>query len=216
MGEQHPPYMLAWTGSFPEVQSLPKAMRRVLQSALTVDRDDPAKFLVSMGRLLRFCDIGTPCRRRAYRASAAVLSDIRNVRRCLDHSLAISRIFSDAFRAVRYKERDGAEKIASPGTAVILARDDLESLWQGVRRGVPIPDIVRDPVLYGSLRDLRRELEDHIQMVDALHDDSLDGLLAHDLAKHHPIDGCEFFPDLCEAEPVRWWLAVYRFNARQA
>ncbi|MBI5654342.1 hypothetical protein HZC53_01650 [Candidatus Uhrbacteria bacterium] len=212
MGERHPPYTLVWTGSFPEARDLPKSMRRVLQNALTTDREDPAKFLVSMGRLLRFCDIGTPCRRRALRAAAMILTEAHGIRCCFEHSLAISQVFSRAFRAVRYRESHVWSGTSSPGLAVIMARDDLESLWQAVRRGVPILDMVKDPVQQRSLLELRRELDDHIQMVDALHEDALDGLVAQDLAKHQLDHETLFVDDLAAVEPVRWWMSVFHHN----
>ena len=212
MGEKHPPYMLAWSGSYPDVQGLPKAMRRVLQQALTTDRDDPAKFLVAMGRLLRFCDIGTVPRRRARQASASIIAERVGIGGCIDLSQSISRVFSQAFRAVRYRERHVWEEDSSPGLAIVLVRDDLESLMQAVRRGAIVPPQVKDAALDHALRNLRNELDDHIQTVDALHDDALDGLIARDLAKGRLRQDHDFLDCLVLAEPVRWWLSVYRLG----
>lgn len=213
MGDKHPPYMLAWTGSYQDVQELPKAMRRVLQHALTDDRDDPGRFLVGMGRLLRFCDIGTPPRRRSRSAAAAALANHPGIESCLKLSHEVSRVFSKAFRAVRYRERHVWEDVAlSPGMALVLARDDLESLSEAVRRGVPVPDAVTDQALRLALRDLRATLEDHLQTMDALHDDDVCRLMAPELAKRPHVPEHDFLDCLVGSEPVRWWLAAYHLN----
>ncbi len=212
MGEKHPPYMLAWSGSYPDVQGLPKVIRRVLQQALTDDREDPAKFLLGMGRLFRLCDIGEPVRRRARQASAAILVQPTGSESCRKLAQAVSLSFSKAFRAVRYRERQEWGEAISPAVAIILARDDLESLWQAVRRGVPVPDSLVDPSALRALRDLRAELDDHIQTVDALHDGTLESCMNHDLAKQPPGPDVEFLNALVASEPVRWWLAVYHLN----
>lgn len=214
MGEKHPPYMLAWTGSYQDVQPLPKAMRRVLQHALTDDRDDPGRFMLGMGRLLRFCDIGTLPRRRARLAAAAVLAGRPGIESCLRLSHDVSRLFSKAFRAVRYRERHVWESELSPSLAIVLARDDLESLFQAVRRGVPVPDAVADPSLRQAFRELRDTVDDHIQTMDALHDDDLCRLMAPELAKRPAMPEYEFLDCLVATEPVRWWLAVYDLNRR--
>jgi hypothetical protein len=211
MGEKQPPYTSAWSGSYPDVQDLPKGMRRVLQNALTADRDDPARFLVAMGRLIRFCDIGTPARGRARRAAAAVLAEPRGAEKCLKLLEAISRSFSKAFRAVRYRERHVWEEESSPAMAIILARDDLESLWQAVRHGVPLPDLL-EPEAFRALRNLRTALDDHIQTVEALHDGALDGYMEHDLQKCPADHDHEFLRLLVPVEPVRWWLAIFQLN----
>jgi hypothetical protein len=212
MAEKNPSHIAAWSSSFSDIQGLPKVMRRVLQQALATGNDDPGKFLVSMGRLLRFCDIGTPCRRRARLAAAAVLSRSAGMESGLKRSQEISLVFSSAFRAVRYRERHVWSEAMSPGLAIVLARDDLESLWQAIRRSVPVPDLVRDPFRAHDLLQLRLEVEDHIQTVDALHDNAVDALVAHDLARHQAGQEDEFLLSLAPVEAVRWWLAVYWLN----
>lgn len=210
MGATHPPYTLAWSGTFSTVQGLPKAMRRVLQQALTDDRDDPAKFMVGMGRLLRYCDIGTQPRRSARKAAAALLAERPNIESCLKLAQETSRTFSRAFRAVRYSERHAWDGNSSASLAIVLARDDLESLWQAVRRGVPAPDALTDRALVEALRDLRGTIDDRVLTADALHDDSLCDLMARELAKLSPDHSSPLLDVLAVSEPVCWWLAVYR------
>lgn len=212
MSEHRPPYTQAWVGSFTDVQDLPKALRRGLKQALTEERADPVKFLVVMGRLVRFCDVGSASRRRARKAAAEVLSDVRRVGYCVQHSLDIALVFSRAFRALRYREGYNWEEEASPGMAIITVRDDLESMWQAVRHGIPVPDLVRDPPLAHALRNLRSELSDHIQTIDALCDPVLYGLVASDLTALPPDHERDYLNCMSAVEPLRWWLALHRAN----
>ncbi|MDQ7814470.1 MAG: hypothetical protein RDU25_01520 [Patescibacteria group bacterium] len=215
MADKTPRYISAWSGSFDEIQSLPRAMRGVLREALSENRAEPGKFLVAMGRLIRFCDIGTPCRKRAWRSAAATLSEVQLVEKITLSSQEFSRTFSRAFHAVRYRQKEEWSEEQPASLAIILARDDLESMWQAVRHGVPIPDLVRDQVLAGSLAQLRLELDDQIQMMDALHDGALGGLLAQDLATRTVGPSDEFILSLVPVEPIRWWLSVYWVNIRR-
>jgi len=189
-------------------------MRGVLQKALTEGRDNPGRFMVYMGRILRFCPIGSPCRRRALRASHDALVEPRVIEALIDESRRISFSFSSAFRALRYRELNAWEEEGFAGLAIVLSRDDLESLWQAARRGIPIPDLLKDPELKSLLRLLQDELLDHIQTLDALHDTVLSGLMVHDLRHHPPDERPEFLDALLPVEPVTWWLAAYSSGRR--
>lgn len=209
MADRAPRYALVWSGSFSEVQDLPKPLKRGLRLALSEERDMAGRFLVQMGRLLRFCGIGHPVRRRARLAASAALSEQAAIDSCFDLSRTLSLAFSSAFRKVRYRERHVWTAASDPNLAIILARDDLESLSQALLRGTLVPDLFLDPAVGSALRGLRQELDDHIQTIEALHDGVLDGLMAQALGGLPPDDTSDFLGCLAPVEPVRWWLAVY-------
>lgn len=212
MGENNPRYLQAWFGSYAEVQQLPKPMQRVLQTALKNQRLAHGPFLVSMGRLLRYCDIGTPCRARSRLAAAVLLEDKVAVDAAAWHSQELALRFSQAFRSLRYRERHAWTESMPSALAIVLARDDLESLRQAIRRGVIFPDEVADPVLKYAHAKTRAEIDDHIQTIDALHDDVLDSLIGHQMVHIPPDPAEEFLWDLVPVEPVCWWLASWWLN----
>jgi hypothetical protein len=212
MGEKNPRYVQAWFGSYAEVQGLPKSMQRVVQNALKTQQHDPGRFLASMGRILRFCDIGTLCRSRSRLAAAVLLEDQAQVSMAAMHARSLALHFSRAFRSLRYEPRTGA---SSSALEIILARDDLESMRQAVRRGVPIPAAVDDPGLKQTHDEIRSEIEDGIQTIDALHDDVLGGLIGHHLAYLAPDIAEEYLWELVPVEPVCWWLAIWWQNRRR-
>ncbi len=214
MVERNPRYLAAWSQSFSDTQSLPRAMRGVLQEALKVGRENPGKFMVCMGRLLRFCPIGTPCRRRALRACHDALHEVDIMEVLTEESRKTSFAFSSAFRAIRYRERNAWEEEGFAGLAIVLARDDLESLWQAVRRGIPLPDLLKDPSLRSALNKLREDILDHMQTMDALHDAVLGRLITHDLRYHPSDERPAFLDELLPVEPVTWWLATYLSGRR--
>lgn len=209
MTGKSPRYITAWAHSFSDTQTLPSAMRGVLKEALTTGRENPGKFMVCMGRLVRFCPIGSPCRRRALLACHDALFEPQVFEPLVEESRKISYSFSSAFRALRYRELNAWEEEGFAGLAIVMARDDLESLWQAARRGIPLPDLLRNSDLKSKLQLLKDEIVDHIQTVDALHDSVLSNLMVHDL-RHHPADERpEFLDALLPVEPVTWWLAAY-------